>query len=176
MTRNALTIRTDDGDSLPPRLPINRDSVTVNHRRPQSARALSARMWFLFLSTAPKSFITHQHGHKDTKKTIHNQATHRQHRPTPTKRTQTSQPGSPKDPSPPHGTNQTTNEPRPARHELDPTDRRPAATPLGERHPPPPRGTIRRYQAAPGVPLWRPPECPDGHGRLRRRSPAGEGG
>ena len=27
MTRNALTIRTDDGDCLPPRLPINRDSL-----------------------------------------------------------------------------------------------------------------------------------------------------
>ena len=30
MSRNALTIRTDDGDCLPPRLPINRDSVTEN--------------------------------------------------------------------------------------------------------------------------------------------------
>ena len=52
MTRNALTIRTDDGDSLPPRLPINRDSVTVNHRRPQptSARESSLREDVAFLS------------------------------------------------------------------------------------------------------------------------------
>ena len=33
-------------------------------------------------------------------------------------------------------------------------------------------GATRRPRGRP----WRPPECPDGHGRLRRRSPAGEGG
>ena len=43
MTRNALTIRTDDGDSLPPRLPMNRDSVTENRRRPQSVRLSNLR-------------------------------------------------------------------------------------------------------------------------------------
>ena len=38
------------------------------------------------------------------------------------------------------------------------------------------RGEPGRYLAAPGGRPWRPPECPDVHGWLRRKSPAGEEG